>query len=133
MQLFDIYFGYFEYKEKTGRKKRPVVIVNVNDNSESAVYIYGVYTYRKWFDLPAYAKILYEIKDWEHAGLDRRSFVDVSRDAEISAEDVHTYKYFGQLSRRDMAGLYAKAKEADGADNLEHAIAEFLKTLELDD
>jgi hypothetical protein len=126
MQQFDIYFGYFEYKEKLEGKERPTIVIHASNEYEDAVYVFGVYSYKKYFNSSEKMRKLYEIKDWKHAGLDRRSFIDVSRLVGIKIEMFRTYKYLGQLSKRDIKGLIAKEREYTYLTQLD----DFLKTLD---
>jgi hypothetical protein len=129
-EKFDVYFGHFEYVEKTDGKDRPTVILRVKNRIRSdIVYVLGIYSYKKHFNLSEKAKKFYEIKDTELAGLDRRSFVDVSRFAGIKIETFNTYKHLGHLSERDIIGLSEKMEKSGG---LEREISKFLKTLDLD-
>jgi hypothetical protein len=129
-EKFDVHFGYVEYRERTGSKERPVVIFGANSENANIVYVYGIYSYRKWFANSENTQKLYEIKDIEHAGLDRRSFVNVSRDVKVNAEVFRTYKYFGKLSERDIEGLLAKVNAYDELQSYRAVLAEFLKTFD---
>jgi hypothetical protein len=124
-EKFDVYFGRFEYVEGTGGKERPTIIIGSNEN-KGVVYTLGIYSYRKWFNLPENKNLLYEVKDLEHAGLDRRSFVAISRFDNIKAAKLNEYKHLGRLSERDKVELYAKMKEY--YNNVQ--IDDFLKTLD---
>jgi hypothetical protein len=130
-EKFDVYFGDVKYREKVGGKSRPTIIIDVNSIHNDFVYVFGVYTYRKWFADSENARKLYEIKDTELAGLDRnrRSFVDLSRLVDNKTEELNTYKHLGHLSERDIIGLSEKMGESGG---LEHEISKFLKSLDLD-
>jgi hypothetical protein len=92
----------------------------------NAVYVFGVYSYKRYFDLQQDMKALYEVKDLDVAGLDRRSFVDVSRFIRVKTAKLRTYKHLGHLSERDKAGLYAKARKYYDQSQLD----DFLKTLD---
>jgi hypothetical protein len=133
MQQFNVRFGYTEYKEKTGGKERPVVIIGVNNINNELINAFGVYTYRRWFNFPENEKMFYEIKDLKIAGLHRRSFANISRFSYIKIAKLDQYKYLGRLSKRDIEGLYAKAKEYNNSIQYRVQLDEFLKDLDLND
>jgi hypothetical protein len=126
-EKFNVYFGRVEYEEKTDGKDRPVVIIDIDDENKDIIYMFGIYSYKKYFDSQKDMKTLYEVKDLDVAGLDRRSFVRVSRPIDIEIKKLRTYKHLGQLSKRDIKGLIAKEREYTYLTQLD----DFLKTLDI--
>ncbi|MDR1033948.1 MAG: hypothetical protein LBL41_04180 [Bifidobacteriaceae bacterium] len=111
MKLHNIYFGNVNYEEKQSGKERPVVVVNVDDKNADGTYVFGIYTYRKWFKSLENVKRYHEITDLRSAGLNRRCFVDVARAINVEAVAIHKYKHLGALSESDSDALIAKMKE----------------------
>lgn len=108
MADYDIYHTWFEFEENTeDGKERPVVIVDSDE--EAHIYeIMGVYSKKSKYDYPPLTEKFYKIKDWEFAGLDVSSYIDVSRSVEASFNELFQSPYKGQLSNRDIIGLLAK-------------------------
>ena len=104
---FDLYWFEATFEDGTGSKKRPVIIVSVDEDSV-VLDIVGVYSYRKWFQEDVR---FYELLDWPEAGLLKKSYVKLSSLYEINNELIEDEEFIGSLSDRDKLGLIEAIEE----------------------
>jgi hypothetical protein len=104
---FDLYWFEASYEDGTGSKKRPIIIVDVDDTN-LVVELVGVYSYRKWFRKDTR---FFELLDWRDAGLLKKSYAKLSNFYEINSELINTEEYIGSLSDRDRLNLIEAIEE----------------------
>jgi hypothetical protein len=108
MNDFDIYFGYIEFSDNTGGKKRPIIIFDENNDNYITFEVLAVYSYKKRFDDLETFDFLYEIQDIKEAGLLKRSYIDVSTAYEFDKDELILCQKLGKLSEYDKIGLISK-------------------------
>ena len=109
---FSVYKYYVDFHDGSGDKRRPIVIIKINDDNFEAT-AFGVYSHKAKFEQKKdfYSNFLYEIQNPELAGLDKKSYVDVSVLEKYSFLELLTgAEYIGQLSKEDVKGLKIKVK-----------------------
>jgi hypothetical protein len=99
MDEFDVFYYDLEFSDGTGSKVRPVAVLKLHQTNTSLV---GIYSYRKWFNN---SNEFYEILDLDEVGLNRRSFVKLSKIAVIDDLYHDKYEIVGHLSKNDISGL----------------------------
>ncbi|MDB6229722.1 MazF family toxin-antitoxin system [Lactobacillus amylovorus] len=93
-----IYTAYVAWK--TGGKRRPVLVVEDNDNSVTVLKITTKYQSKS----SKIKKYYYPIIDWQKSGLKEKSYIDTIKKVNLLKSDV-SFHYVGRLSSQDKNGL----------------------------
>ena len=106
LELGNIYFAITEFRDGTGRKARPVLILGSRLEENQKVLI-GYITSKN--DNKEFEKYKYPIIDWKAAGLNKQSWV-VLQERELQWMDVNLdlHKHVGLLTERDILGVLKK-------------------------
>lgn len=125
MKVFDVYFAKVPYVEKElsvedGHDERPIIFISASDDGSQVYKVTSV----EHKELPQY-----EIKDLSVAGLDKKSYVDMTSTYIINTDNI--IKQYGHLSVRDIGGLTDKSienntlsKKIDLTDSLKESITD---------
>lgn len=93
-------FAYVEYSDGSGGKRRPVIVMSLDDEE---ITFYKITS--KYFNKSEYIRSkYYQIKDWLEAGLDRQSWVDTITPLTYSANK-YKFEVRGYFTDRDIIGL----------------------------
>lgn len=94
---YDIWEYPFQYEEKPWiRKKRPVVIIIRNNNTD---VVLGIKVTTKETRKGYLGEV--KLQDWDKEGLTKESTVRCSKRATIPISAFENAKYYGQLTERD--------------------------------
>lgn len=106
LELGNIYLAITEFRDGTGRKARPVLILGSRLEENQKVLI-GYITSKN--DNKEFEKYKYPIIDWKAAGLNKQSWV-VLQERELQWMDVNLdlHKHVGLLTERDILGVLKK-------------------------
>ena len=107
---FSIYKYYVDFQDGSGEKRRPIVIIKIDDDNFESTAL-GIYSHKDKFEKKKefYSEFLYKIQDLKETGLDKRSYVDVSILEKYSLlELLMGAEYIGKLSEKDIKGLKDK-------------------------
>lgn len=91
MEQFDIYWAIVDFEDKPENKERPILIVNGKCHPIVA---------RKITSKKKDKNLQLEISAWKEAGLDRPSYIEMTKVIDIDKKDV-LYKK-GQLQLKDI-------------------------------
>ncbi|WP_125713590.1 MazF family toxin-antitoxin system [Companilactobacillus kedongensis] len=97
----DIAIVYVNYVTSKGGKRRPVLIVGLDDKS---VYLYRI-TSKYKNKSEGIKKLYYPIIDWQKSGLDMQSYVDIGSSIEVDIKYLSNIKSVGYLQKSDQIGL----------------------------
>lgn len=99
----EIYLVNVPYDEANGSKERPALIVRIiNDNQVQLLKITSEFD-NKSKDIQ---QLYYPIKQWEKAGLRKKSYIDCHKSYQLPKEAIITQQPFGSLTREDIKGLF---------------------------
>jgi mRNA-degrading endonuclease toxin of MazEF toxin-antitoxin module len=106
---YDIYLVYVPFFQTSDGKDRPAVVFDINGETY-ATELLPIYKKRKKHTSNAtfYERFMYEILDWEDAGLKEPSVINVSNILEIDFKTMFKAQRIGELSDRDVDGLLEK-------------------------
>ncbi|MCY7707976.1 MULTISPECIES: type II toxin-antitoxin system PemK/MazF family toxin [Bacillus] len=106
LELGNIYLAITEFRDGTGRKARPVLILGSRLEENQKVLI-GYITSKN--DNKEFEKYKYPIIDWKAAGLNKQSWV-VLQERELQWMDANLdlHKHVGLLTERDILGVLKK-------------------------
>ncbi|MGT2712251.1 hypothetical protein [Streptococcus oriscaviae] len=97
---FDVVISYVRYADGTGGKTRPMVVTAVDGETIVVRRITS-----KFFNKSEYIQQkYYEIKDWERAGLNMSSWVDIKPPMRVN-RNKFVIRIVGHLTKRDIDGL----------------------------
>lgn len=115
LELGNIYLAITEFRDGTGRKARPVLILGSRLEENQKVLI-GYITSKN--DNKEFEKYKYPIIDWKAAGLNKQSWV-VLQERELQWMDVNhdLHKHVGLLTERDIIGVLKKFVYLRGQEN----------------
>lgn len=115
LELGNIYLAITEFRDGTGRKARPVLILGSRLEENQRVLI-GYITSKN--DNKEFEKYKYPIIDWKAAGLNKQSWV-VLQERELQWMDVNhdLHKHVGLLTERDILGVLKKFVYLRGQEN----------------
>ncbi|MED1738138.1 type II toxin-antitoxin system PemK/MazF family toxin [Bacillus swezeyi] len=110
LELGNIHLAITEFRDGTGRKSRPVLVLGTRKNNperfepEALVGYITSQNHNKNFE-----KYKYPIADWKAAGLDKESWV-VLQERELKWMNANKdfQKHVGMLSERDTIGVLKK-------------------------
>jgi len=97
----DILILYVSFIDVNGGKKRPVLVLEVNDESFSFFSLTSQYENKSKRIRGQY----YKIKYWKAAGLVKQTYVDVVKIREIYLDNDIRFHRIGQLAEEDIKGL----------------------------
>jgi len=95
MKVFDIFITYVSWGNSG--KVRPVLILEQQDE---VVYVFNITTQYENKSETVRAKY-FKINDWQHAGLDKQSYVDTNTVRDIPSEIFDGKSRIGRLSAAD--------------------------------
>lgn len=101
MNRNDVLIAYLGYSEDSANgKRRPVLVI---EKDEDIVHVFKI-TSKFHYKSATIQKQYYQIRDWQFAGLNRESWIDigVARSIDLSVLKV---KAIGSLSSQDRKGL----------------------------
>lgn len=105
--LYEIYLFKVTFHDKTGGKERPVVTISYNQRSLSFELL-GIYSDRpKYSKKVYYQDFMYQIKDYQAAGLRKISWINVRQPIIVPFTVLMGKELFGKLSQRDTEELVA--------------------------
>ncbi|MDR2538959.1 MAG: hypothetical protein LBC43_04935 [Bifidobacteriaceae bacterium] len=102
---FEVYDAYVLFGDYANGKERPIVVASVQDFDE---YFTGHAIYSKtswWEKYPEIYDLLYQIQDYEYAGLQYDSYLDLSSLDAYGKERYFSITPRGRLSDRDILGV----------------------------
>ncbi|MDF7639765.1 type II toxin-antitoxin system PemK/MazF family toxin [Lactobacillus sp. ESL0791] len=102
MQPMDIYIADVPFDEGNGSKIRPALVTEVTAKKVIVLKITSKYN----LNSEKIKQFYYPIKDWQAAGLNKKSYVDIHRGYHLPAEKVFARKPLGKLTDLDRVGLY---------------------------
>lgn len=97
---YTVAFAVIEYSDGTGSKKRPTVIVRLNDEEITFFKITSQYWDKSEYIQSRY----YKIQDWKNANLDKESWVDTITPVKVSVDEIR-FEITGHFTKRDINGL----------------------------
>ena len=92
---FDIYLTDFPYQDGSGSKIRPVIIIDKQAFSVDMITSSDIHT-----------GTYYQIQDVDYAGLNKKSYINLSVQSKLSENDL--IKYVGHLSNNDIKRFLSK-------------------------
>ncbi|WP_105957311.1 type II toxin-antitoxin system PemK/MazF family toxin [Apilactobacillus quenuiae] len=101
-EAMDIYIADVPYDYKNKSKRRPALVVAINNNYVTVFKITSKYNKKS----AAIQKIYYPIKEWQKAGLKKQSYVDTHITYSITRAEVFKRQPLGKLSDNDTINLY---------------------------
>ncbi|EHO49904.1 toxin-antitoxin system, toxin component, MazF family [Lentilactobacillus kisonensis F0435] len=100
MDTNDVLVAFIAYKEKTGGKTRPVLLISKRGRQLSVFRITSKYQSKS----PRIQKAYCHIVDWQQANLRKPSWIDVGQTITINSEKIKVVK-IGTLSDADVFRL----------------------------
>lgn len=97
----EIYDMYFRYKEKPGGKKRPGLIIAVNDGEAIAVACKVTGS-----EPTTFFPNRIHIEHWQQAGLDKESWVEIDTQRQISVRLPRPEDKYGDLHTDDLRKVF---------------------------
>ncbi|MDR2834521.1 MAG: type II toxin-antitoxin system PemK/MazF family toxin [Streptococcaceae bacterium] len=106
---YDIYLVFVPFFKTEDGKERPAVVFDINGETY-ATELLPVYSQKENHIKNAsyYDSFMYEILDWQEAGLKKPSYINVSNILEVDFKTMFKAPRIGELSDRDVEGLLEK-------------------------
>lgn len=102
MVPMDIYIADVPFDEGIGRKVRPALVIEVENDK---VFVFKVTSqYRR--KLTQIKKLYYPIKEWKEAGLRKKSYVDTHKMYRLPRKWIFSRQPIGKLTDYDRIGLF---------------------------
>ncbi|MGX4645712.1 hypothetical protein [Holzapfeliella sp. JNUCC 80] len=96
----DVSIAFVQFSDKSGGKSRPVLVLTVSNAVISALALTSQYDKKS----SVIKKQYYELKDWNDAGLNKPTWVDIKNRVLLPNGRVN-FNIIGRISNRDIKGL----------------------------
>lgn len=107
MRPMELYIANVPFDEGTGQKRRPALVVKVYQHRVKVFKITSQY-YNKSATIQS---LYYPIRQWEEAGLKKKSYVDTHRTYNLPDKQIFRERPIGRLTPLDVANLYEFIQE----------------------
>lgn len=102
MRPMELYVANVPFDEGIGQKIRPALVVKVYRHRVNVFKITSQYRNKS----AAIRRFYYPIRQWEEAGLKKKSYVDTHRTYSLPDEQIFKNKPIGRLTTLDAANLF---------------------------
>lgn len=102
MEPMDIYIANVPFDERTGSKIRPALIIEVGKERVTVFKVTSQYQNKS----AQIKRLYYPIKEWQQAGLKKKSYVDVHQLYRLSKKWIFSHKPIGKLTDLDRLALF---------------------------
>lgn len=98
----DIYIANVPFDERTGGKIRPALVIEVG---RERVMVFKITSQYKTKSVHI-QRLYYPIKEWQQAGLNKQSYVDIHRLYRLPRKWVFSHQPIGKLTDIDRISLF---------------------------
>ncbi|MGN1282310.1 MAG: type II toxin-antitoxin system PemK/MazF family toxin [Limosilactobacillus sp.] len=102
MEPLDIYIADVPFDEGTGSKVRPALVIEVESEKVIVFKVTSQYQNKS----ARIKKLYYPIKEWERAGLRKKSYVDTHKLYRLTKKWLFSRRPIGKLTDIDRIGLF---------------------------